>query len=584
MAKVEVSQGAIRIDGKATQIISGTIHYFRVLPQLWRDRIEKAKMMGLNCIETYVSWNLHERTPGEFDFTGILDLEAFLDEVQRAGLYAIVRPGPYICAEWDNGGLPSYLSAVPEVEFRCMNEPFLCHYDRYLKEVLARVKGKQCSVGGPVILMQIENEYGSYGCDKEYLRHTRKRFLEGGIEVPLFTSDGPGDFMLQGGTLPECYQTVNFGTRSEEAFPKGREYRPEGPDFCMEFWNGWFDHWGEKHHTRPAEDAAGELDKMLSRGASVNFYMFHGGTNFAFTAGANGNGDVPGDYAPTITSYDYDAPLSECGDPTPKFFACQEVIRKYRPDAPFGAPKLGKKLPAFQVELKETAYLLPQLDKLAPKRKTVRPQTMEAAGQDFGFIHYRTKLSGPFKERLYFPEVRDRVMAFLDGKYLGTVYRNDAERKLPLETPAGGAVLDLLVENCGRINYGPLVGRDVKGLPLGVGVVWQMQSHFDMWNLRLEDLSKLKYAAFEETENQPAFHRGFFEVTDPADTFVEFPGVKGVVWINGFNLGRYWNIGPGNTLYVPAPLLRQGKNEIVVFELHKLSAPQVNFVEQLQLD
>lgn len=584
MAEIEISGGAIRVGGVPTQIISGTIHYFRICREQWADRIAKAKMMGLNAIETYVCHNLHEPEPGRFDFSGMLDLEAFLGEIRKAGLYAIVRPGPYICAEWENGGLPAWLSVQPGVEFRCMNPAFLEANDRYLDALLPRVKEHLYTAGGPVIMMQIENEYGSYGNDKEYLEHVRQVFLRNGIDVPLFTSDGPCDWMLQGGTIPECFQTVNFGSRSAGAFAKSREYRPDGPDFCMEFWNGWFDHWGEKHHTRDAGDVAEELDAMLKSGASVNFYVFCGGTNFGFTAGANGNGEKPGDYAPTVTSYDYDSPLTEWGDPTPKFFACREVIRRYRPDAPFGTPEPVRKAAYGEVALTESAPLLGQLDRLAEKRESVRPPTMEACGQSFGFIHYRTKLSGPFRDRLYFPQVHDRVTAYADGAYLGTVYRNDEERFLPVETGPGGAVLDLLVENTGRINYGPLVGRDLKGLPLGVGVTWQMLSHFEVWNLELDDISNIRYGAFAEAENIPAFHRGEFEAEEIADTFLEFPGVKGIVWINGFNIGRYWNIGPGNTLYVPAPLLKKGRNEIAVLELHKLRGPCVVFTDRPQLD
>ncbi len=584
MSEVIISNGAIRIDGVPTQIISGTIHYFRVCREQWADRIAKAKMMGLNAIETYVCHNLHEPEPGKFNFSGMLDLEAFLDEIERAGLYAIVRPGPYICAEWENGGLPAWLCARPSVEFRCMNPVFLEAVDRFFDELLPRVKKHLHTAGGPVVMMQIENEYGSYGNDKPYLEHMRSAFLRNGIDVPLLTSDGPEDWMIQGGTLPGCFQTLNFGSRAEESFANGRKYRPDGPDFCMEFWNGWFDHWGEEHHTRAPQDAAAELDVMLRNGASVNFYVFCGGTNFGFTAGANGNGDKPGDYAPTVTSYDYDAPLSEWGDPTPKFFAFQEVIRRYRPEAPFGPPEPVRKDTYGKVTLTASAPLLGELDRLAEKHESVRPPTMEACGQSFGFIHYRTRLTGPFRDRLYFPEVHDRVTAYVDGVYLGAVGRNDADRFLPIEVGPDGATLDLLVENLGRINYGPLVGRDPKGLPLGVGICWQMLSHFEVWNLELDNLDQVRYGAFGETENLPAFHRGEFEIDTPADTFLEFPGVKGVVWINGFNIGRYWNIGPGNTLYVPAPLLKPGRNEVVVLELHKLKESAVLFTDRPQLD
>jgi len=579
MGKVEICDRSVCIDGKAVQIISGTIHYFRVYPELWRDRIEKAKQLGLNCIETYLCHNLHEPRPGEFDFTGILDVEHFLDEVQKAGLYAIVRPGPYICAEWENGGLPPWISSIPEIDIRCSNPAFMEITDRYLDNVLPLLKKHLYTAGGPIILMQIENEYGSFGKDKTYLRHIRERFLRNSIDVPLFTSDGPTDSALNGGTLPECMQTVNFGRRSAQAFEVSRRHRPDSPDFCMEFWNGWFDHWGEKHHTRGASDAAADLNAILGCGGSVNLYVFHGGTNFGFMAGANGNGDKEGKYAPTVTSYDYDAPLSECGDPTEKYFAFQKVIRKYRPEAPFGTPKPGKKQKPHPVKFTQTASLWSQLDRLATKKHALKPLTMDECGQGYGFVNYRTVLDGPFANTLFFPEVHDRVSAYLDGKYIGTVFRNDEERKLPLAVTGRSAVLDLLVENTGRINYGPFVGRDPKGLPLGVCIGFQQQIEFDIWNLELEDLSPVVFGEFRNLPQTPSFHRGWFDAEAGIDTFIRTPGEKGVIWVNGFNLGRYWKIGPQKTLYIPGPLLKQGKNELIVLELHTLSGESAAFTD-----
>ena len=389
--------------------------------------------------------------------------------------------------------------------------------------------------------------------------------------------------MLNGGTLPECMQTVNFGSRSAEAFEVSRRHRPDSPDFCMEFWNGWFDHWGEKHHTRNAEDAAAELDAILGCGGSVNLYVFHGGTNFGFMAGANGNGDKDGQYAPAVTSYDYDAPLSECGDPTDKYFAFQKVIKKYRPDAPFAVPPPGKKQVPYSVKFTQTASLWSQLECLAKKKHALKPLTMDKCGQGYGFVNYRTVVDGPFENVLFFPEVHDRVSAYLDGKYLGTVYRNDEERKLPLTVTGKSAILDLLVENTGRINYGPFVGRDPKGLPLGVCIGFQQQIEFDIWNLELENLSAVVFGEFRNCTQTPAFHRGWFDAEAGVDTFIRTPGEKGMIWINGFNLGRYWEIGPQKTLYVPGPLLKQGENEIIVLELHKLSGDGIEFTDVPEL-
>ena len=583
MSKVEVCNRAVFIGGKAEQIISGTIHYFRVLPELWSDRIEKAKQLGLNCIETYVCHNLHEPAPGVFDFSGILDLERFLDEVKSAGLYAIVRPGPYICAEWENGGLPPWVCNIPDIDIRCSNPAFMEITDRYLDNLLPRLKKHLFTSGGPVIMMQIENEYGSYGKDKVYMRHIYERFLANGIDVPLFTSDGPYDHMLNGGTLPECFQTVNFGSRPQEAFENSRRHRPDSPDFCMEFWNGWFDHWGEEHHTRSAEDAVADLDYILGCGGSANLYVFHGGTNFGFNAGANGGVGQNDKYAPTVTSYDYDAPLSECGDPTEKYFAFQQVIRKYRPDAPFGTPQPGKKQAPAPVKFTQSATLWSQLDNLADKKHALKPLNMEKCGQSYGFINYRTILDGPFENDLCFPEVHDRVSAYIDGKYIGTVFRNDENKRLHAAVSEKSAVLDLLVENTGRINYGPMVGRDFKGLPLGVCIGYQQQINFDIWNLELKDISGVTYGEFQNLPQTPAFHRGVFNAQAGVDTFICTPGVKGVIWVNGFNLGRYWEIGPQKTLYIPGPLLKQGENEIVVLELHQLSGDSAKFTDTPEL-
>lgn len=585
MNNVEMTSGKLYIDGRETRILSGAIHYFRIRPEQWRDRILKAKQMGLNTIETYFAHNLHEQQQGKFNFSGDLDIERFLEEIKAAGMYAIVRPGPYICAEWDNGGLPPWLMNIPGIEFRVMNRQFLAAVKCYLDQLLPRLKKYLYTNGGPIIMAQIENEYGSFACDHNYMEEVRKIFLNNGIDVPLFTADGPGDGSIQGGTIPGVWQTLNFGSNAKTAFAKGLEYRPDDHLFCMEFWNGWFDHWGEQHHTRTPEDAAAALDEILSCGGSVNFYMFCGGTNFGFMAGANGLGEKPNDYAPTVTSYDYDSPLSECGDPTPKYFAFQQVIKKHFTEAFTGTPEPSPKQSFGKIKLTQSAKLFDELDNLATPSESIFPPTMEECGQNYGFIHYRTTISGPRDEFLYFPEVRDRVCAYLDGKYLGTVFRNDQDRKINFSLKEKReATLDLLVENTGRINYGPQTGRDVKGLPKGVCSCWQKLCGFKTWNLELTNLNDIKFKPLKMEDNQPSFYRGTFYAETLADTFLRFPGVKGVVWINGFNIGRYWNIGPGNTLYIPWPLLKKGENEIIVFELHHLNSDDVEFCDTPELN
>lgn len=524
MKKVNIEKGKILINDKPVQIISGAIHYFRVLPELWEDRLLKAKQCGLNTIETYMCWNLHEPQEEKFNFEGLLDFEKFIRTAHNLGLWVIVRPGPYICAEWENGGLPSWLMAKEGLRLRCMNKPFLNALNGFLSTVLARLEKLQYTKGGPIIAMQVENEYGSFGEDHEYVRAVRQMFLDADIEVPLFTSDGPCDHYIQGGTIPELTMTLNFGSEPEEAFGNGRKYRPEGPDFCMEFWNGWFDHWEEDHHVRGFDDAADTLDRMLKMGANVNFYMFHGGTNFNFWNGAN---CIDGKLQPTITSYDYDAALSECGDPTEKYFAFQKIIKKYNKSGEYGKPEPSRKIAFDNVVLSESAKLMDNLDVLGEKHESVTPETMEYWGQDFGFIHYRTHLSGPVNDqKLGLDRVHDRALIFVDGEYFTTYYRNDDINEFDIKIPEGGVQLDVLVENMGRINYGTEVGKDYKGIIDGVRICLQYQHYWNTWTLPMNNIDKLEssYNEFSQEDNQPAFHRGVFEIQEAADTFMEFPG------------------------------------------------------------
>lgn len=589
MSRVKFEKKSIVIDGVPRQILSGAVHYFRVPEELWEDRLRKAAQCGLNCIETYLCWNLHEPEEGRFDFSGMLNLGKFIRTAAEQGLYVIVRPGPYICAEWDNGGIPAWLMTRPGIEFRRMNTPYLEAVERYYRAVLPILAELQYDAGGPVIAVQVENEYGSYGHDKEYLATLRRFCREGGITVPLFTADGAADLCIVGGMLEDSPMTLTFGSRGLEAFALGRRFRPEDPSFCMEFWDGWFDAWGcGKHHDRSPQEVADEFDDMIRAGGSVNFYMFHGGTNFSFWNGANGvKGGV---YTPDTTSYDYDAPLSECGDPTEKYFLIRDVIRKHFPDVPTGTPEPSRKADYGKVPLLESAPFFPNLDAISEKTVvSVSTKTMEELGQNFGFIHYRTRIAGPVRCcDLHLWEVHDRAIVYLDGKQHFIYYRNDASCCAPVfSVPEAGVQLDILVENMGRINYGPLTGRDFKGIVDGVTTGNQFQFDWEIRSLPMENrnLSRLSFQPFLWNDDSlPSFHRAFLEIPDePADTFLQFPGVKGVVWVNGHNLGRYWNIGPGGTLYVPAPWLKKGKNEILVFELEKLKFPYLRFLDRHQL-
>ena len=586
MRNVAINDGKIWIDDKPEQIISGAIHYFRVHPDLWDDRLDKAVAFGLNSIETYVPWNLHEPHPGEYNFSGIADLESFIAKVQAHGLYLILRPSPYICAEWDNGGLPGWLMAVPGVELRRMNQPYLDAVTRYYDVLLPKLEKWIYPNGGPIIMLQVENEYGSYGHDAQYLQYMSDLYRKHNLNVPHFTSDGGYGHYILGGTIPGTMMALNFGSRSEEAFRNGRRVRPEGPDFCMEFWNGWFDHWGETHHTHDEAQmnaVAKELDTMLSAGAHVNFYMFHGGTNFGFYNGANGNFGT--EYSPTVTSYDYDCPVSEYGDPSPKYYAFRSVIAKHTGKKLDAVIEPVKKVCPASVTLMESGSVLDNLDAL----KTVSgnawtPPTMEQVGENFGFIHYSTKIDGPllpqsvcgYQECLRLIEVNDFAQVWLDGKYLGSLLRDIGSNAIKLpEIPAEGAKLDVLVENCGRINYGPRVGKDFKGIVGGVALEMQFRFGWDYNMLPMTDVSKLSYGAFADT---PAtFHRGYFDLEEVGEAFLKRPGIKGLVWVNGFNIGRYWEKGPAETMYIPSPVLKKGRNEIIVLELEKLQSETITF-------
>jgi len=575
MSLLTWNDGQYLLDGQPYRIVSGAIHYFRVVPEYWKDRLLKLKACGFNAVETYIAWNMHEPKEGEFVFDGMADVVSFIELAGELGLHVIVRPSPFICAEWEFGGLPAWLLAYSELQLRCCDPLYLSKVDRYYDELIPRLVPLLSTHGGPILAVQVENEYGSYGNDSSYLRYMRNGLLSRGVDVLLFTSDGPTDEMLLGGTLEDVQATVNFGSCAEESFRKYREYRSEEPLMVMEYWNGWFDHWMEDHHVRDAEDVAGVLDDILTHGSSLNMYMFHGGTNFGFYNGAN---HIVA-YEPTTTSYDYDAPLTEWGDTTTKFEAVRSVLGKhgFAPTCPL--PEPIPKISYGKVALMERAELFTasNLEKLSEPVNSVCVQPMEKLGQSYGFILYSTYVQGPrSRQKLYIEGVRDRAQVFLDGQVLGVIERWNPQ-PLELSIPAGGAQLDILIENMGRINYGPLI-RDPKGILDGVRIDNQLQYNWTIRTLPLEPgtLASLEYKE-QTVEKQeaaapsglPGFYRGCFEAEEIGDTYLRFDGWnKGVAWINGFNLGRYWNAGPQRALYIPGPLLRKGRNELVLLELH----------------
>ncbi|WP_327713112.1 beta-galactosidase [Streptomyces sp. NBC_00464] len=561
MPLLQIDDGGFTLDGEPFRLLSGGLHYFRVHPGLWADRLRKARLMGLNTVETYVPWNLHQPRPGEFRTDDGLDIARFMDLAAAEGLRVLLRPGPYICAEWEGGGLPSWLLAEPGIRLRTRDPRFLAAVDDYFDRLLTPLRPYLATRGGPVLAVQVENEYGAFGDDTAYLEHLADSLRRCGVDVPLFTCDQPDD--LARGSLPGVLATANFGSRSAQSMAELRTQQPTGPLMCTEFWIGWFDRWGTRHVIRDAGNAARELDELLATGASVNFYMFHGGTNFGFTNGANDKHT----YRPTVTSYDYDAPLDEAGDPTEKFTAFRDVIAKYAPVPAEPVPPRGPRLAPTTVVLTESAGLLECAETLGTAVDAPRPLTMEQLGQDFGFVLYETTLPSAGPALLEVEQVRDRAQFFVDGVPAGVLERESHEHALTVTAPRAGSTLGVLVENQGRVNYGTGI-HDRKGL---LGKVLLDGDDITGWTSRplpLTDLTALPFTAGTVPAG-PTFHRGTFEADAPADTFLHLDGwTKGSVWINGFALGRFWSRGPQNSLYVPAPVLRPGTNEIVVLELH----------------
>lgn len=575
--KFEICGDQFCKDGKPIKLISGAVHYFRNLPETWPDIFEKLRAMGCNCVETYCAWNMHEPKPGTFDFTGRLDIVRFIKEAEKAGLMVIVRPGPYICAEWEFGGLPWWIQREEGLEIRCRNEVYIRYFDRYLDELLGRVRPLLCTNGGPVILLQCENEYGYYGDDREYLSYLRDGYRRRGIDVPLFTSDGGSEDSLLDGTVEGCLPTLNFGSRVEENFKVHDQLFPNCPKVCMEMWDGWFDAWGdEKHHTTDPQVYAGVVRDMLKKG-SLNIYMFIGGTNFGFTSGAN-HGEK---FTPDVTSYDYDALLTECGDVTEKYKAVREVIREATGKELPPIPKDREKKAYGKVALTRSAGLLSNLDALSSPIHSDVPRAMEEYGIGYGYIAYRTVLNRDYRDaKLSFESLGDRAQVLVNGKLQGIAYLNDS-----LEVTVNakkGDVLTILVENMGRANFGPKMMRK-KGLPGRVLLGGKIHFSWDVYPLPMTDLSGLSFGG-DEAE-APAFYEGTFTVEEPADTFLRTDSFKkGFVVLNGFNLGRYWEVGPQKTLYVPGPLLKKGENTLLLFESDgRKGKAEVEFVDRPEL-
>lgn len=563
------------LDGKPFQIISGSIHYFRIVPEYWRDRLEKLKSLGMNTVETYIPWNMHEPRQGEFVFDGMCDVVKFVKLAQELGLYAILRPSPYICAEWEFGGLPGWLLSEGEVRLRVSGSSFMRHVQEYYNVLLPLLKPLQITEGGNVILMQVENEYGYFGNDREYMEQMRDMLRRGGITVPFITSDGPSHESIEGGSVEGALPTGNFGSHTKERFDILKGHVNGGPLMCAEFWVGWFDHWGNGGHMRGnLEQSAADLDEMLKVG-HVNIYMFIGGTNFGFMNGSNYYDEL----RPDVTSYDYDAILTEAGDFTKKYEVYREIIGKYTK-----LPKIRLSTPIIKkaygsVAVKEKVGLFEALEDISEPVYSAYPQSMERLGQYYGYILYATGITNERRlEKLRLHRANDRANIFLKGKRLLDLYDRELLEEWKVDEPAEpGDELRILVENMGRVNFGPRMEEQRKGIDGCVQVNGHMHHGWQQYCLPLDNLEKLDFTRGYE-EGLPAFYRFEFEAEERGDTFLELTGWgKGCVFVNGFNIGRYWEIGPQKRLYVPAPLLRQGVNEVIVFETEGRAADTISF-------
>ena len=570
------------LDGKPFQIISGSIHYFRTVPEYWRDRLEKLVNMGCNTVETYIPWNFHEPEKGKFLWEGMRDVCRFIETARELGLYMIVRPSPYICAEWEFGGLPAWLLADRNMRLRCSYKPYLDAVYAYYRELIPRIAPYQIDRSGNIILVQLENEYGYYGNDTAYLEFLCAALREFGITVPFVTSDGPwSEPIFKSGMVDGALPTGNFGSGAEWQFGQMRKYIGEDkPLMCMEFWNGWFDAWGEEHHTTSPEKAAAELDELLKRG-SVNFYMFEGGTNFGFMSGRNS-----GNKTSDVTSYDYDAPLIEDGQITEKYERFKEVILKYRSfeHIPLSANICYKDY--GEIECSGKADLFSFLEKLSAPVRSAYPLSMEEVGQNYGYILYRLMI--PAHETIsgiWLENAADRVIGFHNGNQLFSAENEELYNKFECEGLSAGGVLDLLCENVGRENFGTNLENQRKGILGGVKVNDHRCFNYEIFPLPLDEkqIGALEFDG-KCAKGVPAFYKFEFNADEACDTFLDTEGFgRGCAFINGFNLGRFWTIGPQKRLYIPAPLIHMGLNTIVLFETEGKVAETIRLPDNSKL-
>ena len=577
---LEIKDGSFIQNGQKTNIYSGAMHYFRIMPDYWEDRLLKLKAAGLNTVETYVPWNKHEPHKGEFRFDGILDIVKFVETAEKLGLNIIIRPGPYICAEWDFGGFPAWLLADENLRLRSFNENYCKAVEDYFRVLIPKLVPHLATNGGGIVAMQVENEYGSFGSDKKYMHWLRDLMRSLGVDVLLFTADGESRYHFSGGGLPEEFMVANFGRYNPERFNDLKMLQPDKPLMCGEHWCGWFDKWGGEHHDGSAADLKMSLEGFFSENASFNLYMFHGGTNFGFTAGAN----FYETYSPTVTSYDYGAPLSENGAYTESYFTLREMMAEH----------LGKSLPELppdsktqhigEVKLTKKASLFNNLDNISVLHKSHLPYFMEHYGQTGGAILYSTVIRGNYPDtELNAPGVHDIAYIYINGELKHIYDRRKLEGEdfykesfsVPIEAFDGECRVDVLVYALGRVNFDKRI-YDRKGIR-EIFVGGQLLADFDIRCMELDTAPPLTYG---ECNEYPCFMTGIFKADSKDDCFVDMKGFKNsVVYINGFNLGRILGEGPQRTLYLPGCLLKD-ENEITVLEFEGCEESSVTLTDK----
>ena len=564
-----IGKSTFLLNGKPFTVKAAELHYTRIPAPYWEHRIEMCKALGMNTICLYVFWNIHEQTEGQFDFTGQNDIAAFCRLAQKHGMYVIVRPGPYVCAEWEMGGLPWWLLKKKDIVLRTLDPYFMERTAIFMKEVGKQLAPLQITRGGNIIMVQVENEYGAYAVDKPYVSAIRDIVKSAGFtEVPLFQCDWSSTFDRNG--LDDLLWTINFGTGAniEQQFKRLKEARPETPLMCSEFWSGWFDHWGRKHETRPAKSMVQGIKDMLDRNISFSLYMAHGGTTFGHWGGANNPS-----YSAMCSSYDYDAPISEPGWTTDKYFQLRDLLKNYLP-AGEQLPEIPEAFPVIEIPEVEFTQVAPLFSNLPEAKESMDIQPMEAFDQGWGTILYRTTLQEPVENgtTMKITEVHDWAQVFADGKLLARLDRRRGEFALQLPVLKKGTRIDILVEAMGRVNFDESI-HDRKGITEKVELVRGKQSaklkNWTVYSFPV-DYSFVQDKRYKNgtAQTMPAYYRTTFRLDKVGDTFLDMSTWgKGMIWVNGLAIGRFWEIGPQQTLFMPGCWLKEGENEVIVLDL-----------------